>query len=332
MFPARKEIIVATPADSDSKTTPRKPAARTRKAAAKPATAKKAAASRRATAAKRAAAPKSVTETVTGTARAIADKAVTQAKAAEKSAADGAIHAAQSVKAAANKAVEAAHVPEAKQAVTKRLRSARTAIKDATTSKPKATKKPAAKGRGSAAKSVGAGTVIGVAAAGLAAGIVANLGRKAAVQAPSVMAGDWLEALKGEHKAALALLDKLAKSKPEQPAKRTLLLTQLKHALGKHAFTEENVIYPALREWGDKADADALNHEQGYHKQYLYELDNIDKAAPEFATKVADFRADLEKHIREEEDKIFPKIHKGLDEAKNKALTQAANREGFKLA
>ncbi|MBA2933397.1 hemerythrin domain-containing protein [Sphingomonas sp. CGMCC 1.13654] len=198
-------------------------------------------------------------------------------------------------------------------------------------------KKPAARkattARKAAAKSkVGTGTVLGVAAAGLAVGIAANLGRKAAVQAPSVMAGDWLEALKGEHKAALALLDKLAKSTPEQPAKRTLLLTQLKHALGKHAFTEENVIYPALREWGDKADADALNHEQGYQKQYLYELDNMDKAAPEFAQKVADFRADLNAHIREEEDKIFPKIHAGLDEAKNKALTAAANREGFKLA
>ena len=80
------------------------------------------------------------------------------------------------------------------------------------------------------------------------------------------------------------------------------------------------------------ADADALNHEQGYHKQYLYELDNLDKASAEFAQKVADFRADLNAHIREEEDKIFPKIHAGLDADKNKALTAAANREGFKLA
>jgi iron-sulfur cluster repair protein YtfE (RIC family) len=166
----------------------------------------------------------------------------------------------------------------------------------------------------------------------LVAGIAANFGRKAAVQAPSVMAGDWFEALKTEHKAALALLDKLARSTPKQPAKRSMLLTQLKHALGKHAFTEENAVYPALREWGDKADADALSHEQAYHKQFLYELDKMDKAAPGFAQKVADFRADLESHIREEEDKIFPKLHKGLNTDQNKALTAAANKEGFKLA
>jgi hemerythrin superfamily protein len=248
--------------------------------------------------------------------------------AAEKSVAQAASDAARSIKAAAEHAIEAAHVPETAKRVAEKVRTAPAKLrKAATPAKTPTPRKTVKRSTG-----VGAGTVIGVAAAGLAAGIVANLGRKAAMQAPSVMAGDWLEALKAEHKMALALIDKLAKSTPEQPAKRTLLLTQLKHALGKHAFTEENVIYPALREWGDKADADALNHEQGYHKQYLYELDNMDKASPDFARTVADFRADLVAHIREEEDKIFPKIHAGLDEAKNKTLTAAANREGFKLA
>ena len=197
---------------------------------------------------------------------------------------------------------------------------------------PKAPAKRAAARRPAAKTGAGAGTMLGVAAAGLAAGLVANLGRKAAVQAPSVMAGDWFEALKLEHKVALALLDQIAKTSDAQTAKRTMLLMQLKHALGKHAFTEENVIYPALREWGDKADADALNHEQGYHKQYLYELDGIDKGSPEFVIKAADFRADLNAHITEEEEKIFPQIHAALGDDKNKALTAMANKEGFKLA
>ena len=260
-----------------------------------------------------------------------AGKVAARVVAAEKGAANAASGAAHSIKAAAENALDAVHLPQAAKSVAAKVRAAPARLRKAVTP----AKKPAARKAASTRKrstGVGTGTVLGVAAAGLAVGIAANLGRKAAVQAPSVMAGDWLEALKTEHKAALALLDKLAKSTPEQPAKRTMLLTQLKHALGKHAFTEENVIYPALREWGDKADADALNHEQGYHKQYLYELDNLDKGSAEFAQKVADFRADLNAHIREEEDKIFPKIHAGLDEAKNKARTAAANREGFKLA
>ena len=283
------------------------------KSAAKASTAKQA--PKRA--ARKPAAPRSAVETVNA-----------RVAAAERSVAQAATGAAGTIRAAADRALDATHVTDAVGAA----KGVLTRVRKAVTPAPKkaATRRAAATRKRSG--SVGTGTVLGVAAAGLAVGIAANLGRKAAVQAPSVMAGDWFEALKAEHKMALALLDKLARSTPGQPAKRTLLLTQLKHALGKHAFTEENVIYPALREWGDKADADALNHEHGYVKQYLYELDNLDKAAPEFAQKVAELRADLEKHIRDEEDKIFPKIHAGLDAEKNKALTAAANREGFKLA
>lgn len=306
---------MATATDTPTKANGTRTPARARKASVK--SAAKATAPKRA--ARKPAAPKST-----------AGKASARVAAAEKSVANAAGGAAHSIKTAAEQALEAAHVPRTAKGVAAKVRAAPSRLRKAVTpaKKPAARKAPASRKRSGG---VGTGTVLGV-AAGLAVGIAANLGRKAAVQAPSVMAGDWFEALKTEHKAALALLDKLAKSTPEQPAKRTLLLTQLKHALGKHAFTEENVIYPALREWGDKADADALNHEQGYQKQYLYELDTMDKASAEFAQKVADFRADLNAHIREEEDKIFPKIHAGLDEAKNKALTAAANREGFKLA
>ncbi|WP_454885026.1 hemerythrin domain-containing protein [Sphingomonas oryzagri] len=312
---------MATATDTPIKANGTKAPARARKVSAKSATTAAATKAAPKRAARKPAAPKTTLEKVSA-----------RVTAAEKGVAHAASETAQSIKSAAGQAIETSHVRDAAKSVAATVRAAPARLRKAATPAKKPAERKAATRRKPASKAkVGTGTVLGV-AAGLAVGIAANLGRKAAVQAPSVMAGDWFEALKGEHKAALALLDKLAKSTPEQPAKRTLLLTQLKHALGKHAFTEENVIYPALREWGDKADADALNHEQGYHKQYLYELDTMDKASAEFAQKVADFRADLNAHIREEEDKIFPKIHAGLDEAKNKALTAAANREGFKLA
>ena len=175
-------------------------------------------------------------------------------------------------------------------------------------------------------------SIVGVAVAGLAAGFAANFGRKALVQAPSVLAGDWFDALKTEHKLALALFDKLQATGSDDTGKRTALLTQLKHALGKHAFTEENVIYPALRTSGDKEHADELNHDHGYVKQNLYDLEEMDKASPLFLAKIASFRAELEEHIREEENLIFPPLHAALGEDGNAKLTAQANKEGFKLA
>jgi hemerythrin superfamily protein len=208
-----------------------------------------------------------------------------------------------------------------------------------TTSAAKRPAKPAAEAKPAEAEPEGAksrigvtGTVIGAAAAGLAAGLVANLGRKAVVQAPSALAGDWLELVKTEHRLALTLFDKLQATTDSDAGKRSTLLAQLKHALGKHAFTEENVLYPALREAGDPADADELNHEHGYVKQYLYELEMMPKDSAEFLPKVAAFRADIEHHVHEEEDRIFPALHARLGAEKNKVLTLAANKEGFKLA
>lgn len=173
---------------------------------------------------------------------------------------------------------------------------------------------------------------LGAAAAGLAAGIAINFGRKVAVQAPSALAGDWFDAVKIEHKMALSLFDALQKTTDSETGKRSVLLTQLKHALGKHAFMEENVLYPALRVNGDRADADKLNHDHGYVKQHLYDLENLDNGSPAFLAKVAEFRAEIEEHIHEEEQTIFPPLHLAMGADGNAKLTAQANKEAFKLA
>lgn len=175
-------------------------------------------------------------------------------------------------------------------------------------------------------------TLIGAAAAGVVAGLAFNFGRKAVMQAPGALAGDWFEALKVEHRQALGLFDQLQATDDSAVSRRSLLLARLKHALSKHAITEENAVYPALREGGHSAEADTLNKEHGYVKQYLYDLENMAKNDSGFLTKIAAFRSDLEMHISEEEGSLFPALHARLDQAGNAKLTALANREGFKLA
>lgn len=182
-------------------------------------------------------------------------------------------------------------------------------------------------------KSAGStGALIGAAAAGVAVGLMANLGRKAAVQAPTMMAGDWDEALKAEHQAVMKLFDAMQATTDKNTTKRSMLLMQMKHALAKHAIEEENAVYPALRDAGQTEEADHLNHDHGYVKQFLYDLENMPKDSPAFLTKVGEFRRAVEEHVREEEDTIFPKLKAKLSPEMNKALTAAMNKEGFKLA
>lgn len=210
-------------------------------------------------------------------------------------------------------------------------RAGSAAVKRRAASTSRAVKTAAQSATSSAAGSRTA-SLIGAVAAGVVTGLAANLSRKVAVQAPSLRAGDWFEALKVEHKLALTLLDKLQATSGTHKAKRSNLLAQLKHALSKHAFAEENIIYPALRNWGDKADADKLSHDHSYVKQALYDLEVMDKASAEFVAKVVDLKTDLEAHIHEEETAIFPRLHRELGEATNAKITAMANQEGFKLA
>lgn len=178
----------------------------------------------------------------------------------------------------------------------------------------------------------GKGAVIGAAVAGLAVGLVANMGRKALVQGMTANAGNWSEGLKAEHDATLKIFDLLEETDDTQVTKRKMLLTHLKHSLGKHAIQEENVVYAVMREHGLKDEADHLNHDHGYVKQSLFELTELEPSDPQWMVKLGEFRADLEEHIREEEDEIFPKLVSDLGEEGNAHITAAMNKEGFKVA
>lgn len=183
------------------------------------------------------------------------------------------------------------------------------------------------KGSGHIGSTIAIGAVTGV-----AAGLLANVLRKAVVQAPTALAGNWDKALAAEHAAALKIFDLMEKTGDDDVAKRSFLLMQLKHAVGKHAFQEENVVYAMMRDQGLAEAADHLNHEHGYVKQYFFDLTEMAKSDPAWLPKVKEFRSLIEEHMREEEEELFPKLRGQLSDAQNKHITAAMNKEGLKLA
>ncbi len=176
------------------------------------------------------------------------------------------------------------------------------------------------------------GALIGAAVAGAAVGLAANFGRKMLMQTPAFVSGNWDDALKTEHKMTLALFDQLEATSDNATGTRAGLVMKIKYALSKHALQEENVIYPVMREQNEAHDADELTGEHGYVKTFLYELENMNKAGPDFLAKVREFRALLEQHIRNEEDNLFPRLRAGMTDEQNRKVTLAMNKEGLKLA
>ena len=177
-----------------------------------------------------------------------------------------------------------------------------------------------------------AGPLLGAALAGAAIGVAANFGRKALVQGMEAAVGDWDEILAAEHDMALATFDKMLATDETQSFKRKMLLMKLTHALDKHAHQEEMVVYPALREANEAADADNLETEHGYIKTFIYRLNEMGPEAPNWLETVREFRQLVSEHAHMEEEQVFPKFKKALDAEQNDRITSLVNRDGFWMA
>jgi hemerythrin superfamily protein len=178
----------------------------------------------------------------------------------------------------------------------------------------------------------GAGPIIGAALAGAAIGLAANYGRKALMQGMESLAGDWDEILAAEHDIALSIFDKMLATDATQTFKRKMLLMKLTHALDKHAHQEEMVVYPALREANETADADHLESEHGYIKTFLYELNEMGPDSSTWLEKVREFRQFVSSHAHMEEEQVFPRFKEALDDFQNDHVTSLVNRDGFWMA
>jgi hemerythrin superfamily protein len=179
---------------------------------------------------------------------------------------------------------------------------------------------------------VGAGGLIAAAAAGAALAIAGNMGRKAIAQGATASAGDWDEVLAAEHELTMAIFDKMLATSDNEKRKRGLLLTQLSHALDKHAYAEEHVLYAALREEGDLAVAEHLENDHGAVKAFLYKLARMEADDARWIETVRVFRESVKKHADEEEETVFPRLKSRLDAKENKRLTKDLNKAGFYAA
>lgn len=170
------------------------------------------------------------------------------------------------------------------------------------------------------------------AALGFVAGLAVPHARKAVMQGPSLAAGDWVEALKAEHRLVEKTFQALLATSEDEPMKRQMLLTKIAYALTKHAIEEENVIYPAMMDNGREDQARHLVEDHGDVKTFIYELRRTPTDDPRWIDTARQFFTQLQEHVREEEEDIFPTFRDALPDDENARLTRMMNWEGFKVA
>lgn len=146
---------------------------------------------------------------------------------------------------------------------------------------------------------------------------------------------DAIQFLKQEHKKAKAALKKVLKASPET---RGDLWTELEPELEAHEQIEDACLYGPLARGEGKRDA-KLAAWRGKHQKevervegLVKQVDSLDPAEPAWLAKVKAIGASLEKHIREEEGEIFPRIGKAWDKARlEEAGAEMAEMKAEKL-
>ncbi len=130
-----------------------------------------------------------------------------------------------------------------------------------------------------------------------------------------------LELLKQDHEKVAKLFEQVEAT--EDKKKHQQLFAQIKTELDTHAYIEESVLYPALEEHEELKDITLEAYEE--HKQVktlLREITALSEGSERFDAKLKVMMENVEHHVEEEENEMFPKVQKVFDRAQLDQLGQ----------
>lgn len=124
-----------------------------------------------------------------------------------------------------------------------------------------------------------------------------------------------LELLRSDHKVVAELFKKAeSASDKEKPA----IFSKIKDELDVHTHIEETIFYPKLKADGNKALVDIVLEGIEEHRQvkmFLKELEGLTGGSEKFDPKLTVLIEDVEHHVKEEENEMFPLVKDQFDDA-----------------
>jgi len=120
------------------------------------------------------------------------------------------------------------------------------------------------------------------------------------------------ELLKKDHQEALAIISQLEGAGDGAPD--MALFNQLKSALELHTRLEEQLLYPALQNFDETRDQVEESYEE--HREVDELLAKMSTPGEDWNDQLDDLKSDLEHHIEEEENEMFPKAQSLLGQTR----------------
>jgi iron-sulfur cluster repair protein YtfE (RIC family) len=144
------------------------------------------------------------------------------------------------------------------------------------------------------------------------------------------------ELLKQDHKKVSGIFEKLEPTTERGVKTREELFAQLKQELDIHARIEETIFYPAIKEAKETKDITLEAYEEhNVVKQLLAELDELSKDDETWGAKLKVLKENVEHHVEEEEEEMFPSAREVLSPEQIEDLgtrMEASKKEQLKAA
>jgi iron-sulfur cluster repair protein YtfE (RIC family) len=128
-----------------------------------------------------------------------------------------------------------------------------------------------------------------------------------------------LELLKSDHQKVSELFAQAEASQSE--GNRGQIFEKIKTELETHTHIEETVFYPRLEQEEDLKDMVAEAYEEHSEvKNLLREIEALSGDSSEFDAKLKELQENVEHHVEEEEEEMFPVVEQNFDASALKEL------------
>lgn len=131
---------------------------------------------------------------------------------------------------------------------------------------------------------------------------------------------DAIELLRRQHREVEAFFREFKMLNPESPRSRTAIFEMIADALAVHAKIEEQIFYPAAKFRKTEKLLKESVQEHLQVKRVIAELLEMDETDPQFAAKVEKLEQDVQHHVEEEEQQLFPMVRTQLGRIKLEQL------------
>jgi iron-sulfur cluster repair protein YtfE (RIC family) len=132
---------------------------------------------------------------------------------------------------------------------------------------------------------------------------------------------DVYQVLMQDHRIVDELFSEIEKSDDRDIDRREQLFAKLRKELEDHTLIEEDIFYPLIEKLlGTKELVEQLFEEHAGFEAILQEISEVRTNREDWQEKISELKDVVQRHVRREEDKMFPAARKELEESRAEEL------------